>query len=50
MKQNPYTCGDGGCVLLVPGVPVGMHTNAAGRSYGCLYVGCAVPGDWRLSE
>jgi len=31
MKQNPYACGDGGCVLLVPGVPVGMHTNAGCR-------------------
>ena len=31
MKQNPYACGDGGCVLLVPGVPVGMHTNGGCR-------------------
>lgn len=31
MKQNPYACGDGGCVLLVPGVPVGMHINAGCR-------------------
>jgi len=31
VKQNPYACGDGGCVLLVPGVPVGQHTNAGCR-------------------
>ena len=31
MNQNPYACGDGGCVLLVPGVPVGMHTNGGCR-------------------
>ena len=29
--QNPHACGDGGCVLLVPGVPVGMHTNGGCR-------------------
>jgi hypothetical protein len=31
LKQNPYTCGDGGCVLRVPGAPTGMHTNAGCR-------------------
>lgn len=31
VRQNPYACMDGGCVLLVPGVPVGMHTNAGCR-------------------
>ena len=30
-QQNPHACGDGGCVLLVPGVPVGMHTNGGCR-------------------
>lgn len=29
--QNPYACGDGGCVLLVPGIPRGQHTNAGCR-------------------
>jgi len=29
--QNPYACGDGACVLLVPGAPVGMHTNGGCR-------------------
>lgn len=29
--QNPYNCGDGGCVLRLPGVRVGMHTNAGCR-------------------
>lgn len=29
--QNPHWCGDGGCVLLVPGQPVGMHGNAGCR-------------------
>lgn len=31
MTQNPYACGDGGCVLLVPGIPKGPHTNAGCR-------------------
>ena len=30
-EQNPHACGDGACVLLVPGVPVGMHTNGGCR-------------------
>jgi hypothetical protein len=30
-EQNPHACGDGGCVLLVPGIPVGMHTNGGCR-------------------
>lgn len=29
--MNPYACGDGGCVLNVPGKPVGMHTNGGCR-------------------
>lgn len=29
--QNPHACGDGACVLLVPGVPRGMGTNAGCR-------------------
>lgn len=31
LVQNPYTCGDGGCVLRVPSAPTGMHTNAGCR-------------------
>jgi hypothetical protein len=30
-EQNPYACSDGGCVLRVPGTPVGMSTNAGCR-------------------
>jgi len=30
VKQNPYSCGDGGCVLRVPGLS-GQHTNAGCR-------------------
>lgn len=30
-EQNPHACSDGCCVLLVPGVPVGMHTNGGCR-------------------
>jgi len=33
-KQNPHACSDGGCVLLVPGVPVGMRTNGGCRCIG----------------
>lgn len=27
LEQNPHRCSDGGCVLLVPGAPVGASTN-----------------------
>ena len=30
-EQNPFTCGDGGCVLRIPGAKTGMHTNAGCR-------------------
>ena len=30
-EQNPYWCGDGCCILLVPGRRVGMHTNGGCR-------------------
>jgi hypothetical protein len=40
--QNPYRCGDTGCVLLVPGAPVGMGTNGGCR---CL---CDPKGDRRV--
>ena len=29
--QNPFVCSDGACVLLIPGVYRGMHTNAGCR-------------------
>ena len=29
--QNPYACSDGGCVLLIPDIPKGQHTNAGCR-------------------
>jgi hypothetical protein len=32
--NNPFWCGDGGCILLVPGVPVGQHTNGGCRCLG----------------
>lgn len=31
LEQNPHRCPDGNCVLLVPGAPVGMHTNGGCR-------------------
>lgn len=30
-EQNPHRCSDGGCILLVPGAPVGMSTNGGCR-------------------
>lgn len=30
-EQNPYCCGDTGCVLAVPGAPRGVGTNAGCR-------------------
>lgn len=30
-EQNPHCCGDGGCVLAVPGIPRRMHTNGGCR-------------------
>jgi len=32
--NNPFRCGAGTCILLVPGVPVGQHTNGGCRCLG----------------